>query len=272
MAQNFPVFLPEQADCLDIFADSDSENEFEGYTLNDVDENRERNQNLDMGIEPEDWIEGCTDKEPVQFTAVPGLKVQLPESPCLLDFLSLYIKDGDYQIMADQTNIYADQYFRSREAPLLPNSRFNKWTDTNANEMKVFIGMVLAMGLVNQADIKEYWTTDPVTSTPFFPSCMPRDRFQLLLSFLHLNDNSNYIPRGQEGHDPLFKLGSIYSNILRRFSSSYTSNKYLSFDEGMIPWRGNLSFRVYNPDKPIKYGIKAYMLCDATNGYVNKFR
>jgi hypothetical protein len=27
----------------------------------------------------------------------------------------------------------------------------------------------------------------------------------------------------------------------------------------MIPWRGNLSFRVYSPDKPVKYGIKADM-------------
>jgi hypothetical protein len=27
----------------------------------------------------------------------------------------------------------------------------------------------------------------------------------------------------------------------------------------MIPWIGNLSFRVYSPDKPVKYGIKAYI-------------
>jgi hypothetical protein len=25
----------------------------------------------------------------------------------------------------------------------------------------------------------------------------------------------------------------------------------------MIPWRGHLSFRVYSPDKPVKYGIRA---------------
>jgi hypothetical protein len=34
----------------------------------------------------------------------------------------------------------------------------------------------------------------------------------------------------------------------------------ISLDEGMIPWRGNLSFRVYSPDKPVKYGIKACLL------------
>ena len=40
----------------------------------------------------------------------------------------------------------------------------------------------------------------------------------------------------------------------------------------MIPWRGHLSFRVYSPDKPVKYGIRVYMLSDLTNGYVSKFK
>ena len=28
-----------------------------------------------------------------------------------------------------------------------------------------------------------------------------------------------------------------------------------------------LSFRVYNPQKPVKYGIKSYILCDSATGY-----
>lgn len=37
-------------------------------------------------------------------------------------------------------------------------------------------------------------------------------------------------------------------------------------DETMVPFRGRLIFRQYNPDKAAKYGIKLYKLC-ATNGY-----
>ena len=40
----------------------------------------------------------------------------------------------------------------------------------------------------------------------------------------------------------------------------------------MVVWHGNLFFRVYSPDKPIKYGLKAYMLCDAENAYCLKFK
>ena len=39
----------------------------------------------------------------------------------------------------------------------------------------------------------------------------------------------------------------------------------------MIPFRGKVHFKVYNPDKPDKYGVKSYQLCDSSNGYCCKF-
>ena len=60
--------------------------------------------------------------------------------------------------------------------------------------------------------------------------------------------------------------------MISRFNSAYIPHQNISLDEGMIPWRGNLSFRVYSPDKPVKYGIKAYMVSDSSNGYVLKFK
>ena len=44
-----------------------------------------------------------------------------------------------------------------------------------------------------------------------------------------------------------------------------------SIDEGMVPFKGNIHFRVYNPNKPGKYGIKTFKLCDSTNGYFCSF-
>ena len=70
--------------------------------------------------------------------------------------------------------------------------------------------VVIAMDLLTQMDVSEYWTVNPVTATPFFPSVISRDRFLLLLIH-HLNDNKEYILCGTEGHDPLFKLGPTVS-------------------------------------------------------------
>ena len=87
-----------------------------------------------------------------------------------------------------------------------------------------------------------------------------------------MNDNNNYIARGADGHDPLFKVGPVYHQIINKFTKVYHPHQYLSIDEGMVPWKGNLSFRVYSPDKPIKYGLKAYMLCDSINGFCLRFK
>ena len=54
-------------------------------------------------------------------------------------------------------------------------SRFRKWQNTCASEIKCYIALILAMGIISQSDINEYWRTDPVTSTPFFAATMSRE-------------------------------------------------------------------------------------------------
>lgn len=39
----------------------------------------------------------------------------------------------------------------------------------------------------------------------------------------------------------------------------------------MVPFKGRLKIKVRNSDKPVKYGIKLFMLCGSTNGYCKKF-
>ena len=171
--------------------------------------------------------------------------------------------------MADETNRYFHQ--STDGINLKPRSRLLAWHDTSAEEMKVFIAMTIAMGLVVQRDFNDYWSTNDVTSTPFFPKCMPRDRFWILITYLHLSDNS--LPgRKSTAYTPINKLGFIYKKLIGRFASIYKPHQHIAVDEGMVPWRGNLSFKVYNPDKPKKYGMKAYMLCDSENGYVCQFK
>ena len=128
------------------------------------------------------------------------------------------------------------------------------------------------MGLTVQEDLGDYWSTDPIMQTPFYPSIMSRDFFMNILSFLHLSDNRNYIPRGQRGYNPLFKLGEVYDNILTRFKTVWYPGQHVCIDEGMIPFRGKVHMRVYAPDKPDKYGLKSYELCDSENAYCCVFR
>ena len=56
---------------------------------------------------------------------------------------------------------------------------------------------------------------------PTSSSILKRDRFSLILRFLHLNDSTKYIPKGQPGHDPLYKLRPFMDPLLNNFMAAY---------------------------------------------------
>ena len=68
--------------------------------------------------------------------------------------------------------------------------------------------------------------------------------------------------------DRLVKVRTVMSYLAERFRSVYTPKQELSLDEGTMPWRGRLSFKVFQKDKPDKYGIKLYLLAEAQTGFI----
>ncbi|CAG5033836.1 unnamed protein product [Parnassius apollo] len=60
----------------------------------------------------------------------------------------------------------------------------------------------------------------------------------------------------------------ISMNCVFLCENSFYPNENLTIDEGTCGFRGRVHFRVYNKDKPDKYGMKVYMLCDAETGYI----
>ena len=259
----------------ELFADSDSDGEgnFEGFDLEELETSRDAQNNLDdrnYVLDENSWERGDRVPQNLTFSDQHGLLKDIDDTDSPIEIFELFLENDDFEQIANETNRYAAQLLEGKI--LKDKSRFQKWRETTVSEMKKFFAIVIAMGLLTQMDVSEYWTVNPVTVTPFFPSVMSRDRFLLLLTFIHLNDNKEYIQRGTEGHDPLFKLGPLYHMILARFRSVYSPHQALAIDESIVAWHGNLSFRVYNPDKPVKYGLKAYALSDAENAYCLQFK
>ena len=100
---------------------------------------------------------------------------------------------------------------------------------------------------------------------------MPKNRFEEISQFLHLNDTSREPARGEANFDRLYKCRPALTAVLRNVQRCYSPTKNISIDEGMIAFKGRLSFRQYLPAKPTKYGIKVWMAADSSNGYVVNF-
>ena len=109
----------------------------------------------------------------------------------ILDFLQLYLTDKMLGLVVIETNRFANKFFLEN-LDKAANSYLKNWTDLTVNELQVFIGLVILMGIVHKPNINSYWSRNELYNTPIFLKVMPRDRFKVILRFLHFNDNATY--------------------------------------------------------------------------------
>ena len=187
------------------------------------------------------------------------------------DFFDLLFSADIIDNIHHQTNLYAQQYLESKSEHLQqhPQSRIAAYQGKpiKVSEIKATLALIIIMGIVNLPSLSLYWSSKWPFRFPAITSILSRNRFQLILKFLHFNDNTNHIPRGQVGHDKLFKLRPFLTMLITNFQQMFTPFKYISVDESMIGFKGRISFLQYLPKKPKKWGMKAWALCDSKTGY-----
>ena len=96
---------------------------------------------------------------------------------------------------------------------------------------------------------------------------MSRNEFEDILAFLHCCNNSEYATRGQPAYNPKKKLGFTYQKLVENFCNIWLPRKNIAVDEGTVPFKGRIHFKCYNPNKPDKYGIKTFKVCDSSNAH-----
>ena len=122
------------------------------------------------------------------------------------------------------------------------------------------------MGLINLPGIPDYWKTTWESHIPFFSKVMSRNRFQIILSHLHISHTQ---PGCTEKR--IDKIQMFLDRLLPKFSDYYDPSENISIDETMIGHRGRFAAIQYMPQKPTKWGIKLYTIADSLNGYVLDF-
>ena len=120
------------------------------------------------------------------------------------------------------------------------------------------------MGQVRQENIRDYWPTDHTISTPIFSHTVSRNHFESIWQAWHFSDNSQQT----QDSGKLFKIWPMYAYFVQKFRSVYSPKQEMSLDEAMIPWRGHLKFRTYNPEKITKYGMLVRTVCEAVSAYI----
>ena len=131
------------------------------------------------------------------------------------------------------------------------------------------------MGILKLPRLEMYWSTQhPLVATCRLSKIMSTVRFQQIFrGFFHLNIAPCRFPLCFSlGMIRLFKVRKLLDLVSPKFEQEYVPNKQVTIDEAMIPFKGRLFFKQYMRDKPIKWGIKVFVLSDARNGYIYRLQ
>lgn len=233
-----------------------------------------RNNRIQKGLTEEyKWKVKNTKPKPHVFSSTPNILTSLSAQSNELDFFKLFFPDHIIKMIKKETNRYAYTTIQKlkKANKLKLNSVWNKWLPVKECEIYSFFAIILHMCLIPKPQLKDFWSQNTVIQSSFAPKVMPRDRFLSILSMLHLVDNSKYVPRENINHDRLFKIRPFSDFLSKQCSKFYKPAQNLTVDEGICPFRGRISFRVYMKNKPQKYGMKLYILSDPETGYTLNF-
>ena len=221
-----------------------------------------------------EWVwneiqEGQFRPQNAPFQGVERIKERIPKNPSALDYFNLYFTNRIIDHMVTETNKYADQILEQQRDNIRPHSMLCQRVPTTCNEMCAFLGPMMLMGIIYKPRLGIYWSIDELYNTPIFKSIMSRDRFLLMIKFLHFADNVNY-DANNRNRDRLFKIREMTDMINQRCRAVYAPCEDLSLDESLVLFKGRLLFKQYIKTKRARFGIKLYELC-TYNGIMLNF-
>ena len=92
---------------------------------------------------------------------------------------------------------------------------------------------------------------------------MSLQRFKYILQFLRFDDRQHRDPS-----DRLSPIRVIFELFVKRLPKHFIPGENLTVDEQLVSFRGRCAFVQYMRQKPAKYGLKFWALCDADSRYV----
>ena len=124
------------------------------------------------------------------------------------------------------------------------------------------------MSIVHLPNIRLYWRAS--LRNEMVAGVMTRDRFEMIISCLHLSDNNLQPGPDSPVYDRLYKIREFVTNLASNFERHAELEQVCSVDEQMIPYKGQLFLKVFMKDKPIKRGVKVWALA-GKSGYIHRF-
>lgn len=186
----------------------------------------------------------------VSFRGKSGLPAAIKNMFTPMEIFNYFFTDDIIQIIVEETNRAAE------------NTGFH----IDPVGIRHFIGVLLYMSLYHYPNVRSYWGKNAFTP---IQTTMTVYQFKQITQYLSFQDESRRLNKGQPGYDPLFRIRHFAEALNKRFDSIPKTAR-LCIDEQMCSTKMKHHLRQYMPNKPHKWGIKLFVLCDS-HGFAYKF-
>jgi hypothetical protein len=161
-------------------SDSDSENLGDNPEIVDDVQQGGANENIIAGT----WSNDSNFDELEEHENLAGPNHNLPYGSSEKDSFDLYVGRDFCELVANQTNIHAE-YIQRKSGGTDTNCE-----DTNVDEIRVYVGVLIYMGLVDLPEIDYYFLGD-FCVCHIVRQAMTLKRFRKLGQYLHFNSQEN---------------------------------------------------------------------------------
>ena len=140
-----------------------------------------------------------------------------------VDYFKLFFNDTIMQRIDDETNYY---YLQN---PMDKCQHMSSWQSVTFAEMFAFLAITMLTGLVHKNRIRDYWSTDPLLSTPIFGQYFTRAQHQDILHYMHFANNEDI-----SSNDRLEKIRSLIGDFKQKFRNCMNPTQNLCIDESLL--------------------------------------
>ena len=142
------------------------------------------------------------------------------------------------------------------------NADLPVFADTSVLELKAFLGCLIMSGVRHDGHLNLDMMFDHKFGVLFYRSLFSLKRFEWLIRTIRFDARGERNPA-----DRFSPFRTVWEMFIRNCRRLYVAGPVVTVDEMLAPFRGRVSFRMYIPLKPAKYGVKMFMVNDAKSQY-----
>ena len=147
------------------------------------------------------------------------------------------------------------------------NLEANGKAPVNEKKFNAYIGLELAMSIVELNSIKHYWSTKMFSGHPDFKDVMSRDDFILIRSHLSLVSPGS-VSADKKAKDPLWHLRDMMERFQKNCVAVAVPEGTIALHEASLATKARTKAKTFNATKPDKYAIHFYALVGNEGPYI----